>query len=700
MLGPGQILRQYRIERFLDKGGMGEVYLATDTKLHRRVALKLLSPDEPIDERRKKRFVREGIAASRLTHPNISVVYDADETEDGVAFISMEYIEGETLAARLRRGPLPLDDVRSYALQIADALDEAHRRGIIHRDIKPGNVMIDHHGRVKILDFGLARVFEEDQPVQSVDITASAASAVVGTPPYMSPEQVRGERIDHRSDIFSFGVLLYEMITGQSPFAAPSVAMVAANILKTQPPSIRDLRREVTPELEQIVTKAMEKDRDLRYQSAREIAVDLQRPAPASSAKRWWRGAATLVVIAVAVVAAILFVWKRSQAPSTQSIDSIAVLPFQSLTPKPEGDYLADGMTEALIANLAQIRALKVISRTSVMQYKKTQKSLPQIGRELGAATVIEGSILQAGEQVRVTAQLIDARTDRHLWAQSYDRDVRDVLRLQDEIARMVADQVRVQLLPAEKHRLTRSPQIHPRAHELYLRARYDWNSRVPEAMLRSVDLLNEAIRIEPAWPIAYAALADSYNLLANNGVIAHDDGFPKGKNAARKALELDPDLGQAHAAMAFVLWQYDWDRTAADAQFRRAIDLQPSYAAAHHFYALFLVAFGRDAEGFAKIRKALQLDPLAPRINTNYGDMLRVTGREAEGVAQLQKWVAADPNQARTSLILAFAHLNKPSEAMKVANDAAAAKQRSAKVLQALALACVRHKEALPFIH
>jgi hypothetical protein len=218
--------------------------------------------------------------------------------------------------------------------------------------------------------------------------------------------------------------------------------------------------------------------------------------------------------------------------------------------------------------------------------------------------------------------------------------------------------------------------------------------------MLRSVDLLNEAIRIEPAWPIAYAALADSYNLLANNGVIAHDDGFPKGKNAARKALELDPDLGQAHAAMAFVLWQYDWDRTAADAQFRRAIDLQPSYAAAHHFYALFLVAFGRDAEGFAKIRKALQLDPLAPRINTNYGDMLRVTGREAEGVAQLQKWVAADPIQARTSLILAYAHLNKPSEAMKIANDAAAAKQRSAKVLQALALACVRHKEALPFIH
>jgi tetratricopeptide (TPR) repeat protein len=357
-------------------------------------------------------------------------------------------------------------------------------------------------------------------------------------------------------------------------------------------------------------------------------------------------------------------------------------------------------MTEALITDLAQIRALKVISRTSVMQYKKTQKSLPQIGRELGAAAVIEGSIVQVGDRVRVTAQLVDAQTDRHLWARSYDRDLRDVLRLQDEIARIVADQVRVQLLPEEKARLTRARQIDPRAHELYVRARYDWNSRTPDALKRSVVLLNQAIAIEPAWALAYAALADSYNVMADNGRVAPEVGFPNGENAARKALELDPDLPQAHVALAFDLWQYDRERNAADVEFRRALELQPSYGEAHYFYALYLVAFGKDAEGLAEIRKALELDPLSPRFNTNYADILRMTGHEAEAIVKLQKCVAADPIGARWALLRAYVHLNKPAEAMRTADEAAAAKHPSAKFLQALALASLRHQEALPFIH
>ena len=710
MLETGQNLRQYRIERFLGRGGMGEVYLASDTKLHRKVALKILPSDTAMDHDRKKRFVREAVAASRLNHPNINVVYDADETEEGVAYISMEYIEGETLASRITRGSMPLDAVRSYGIQIADALDEAHRRGVIHRDLKPANVMVDRQGRVKILDFGLARLFETgSESLDSDAITLSGPSgSIAGTPTYMSPEQARGEQLDHRSDIFSFGVVLYEMITGLRPFTAPSVAAVFSRILTEEPRPIRDIRSDTSPDLERIISKALEKDRNRRYSSAREIAVDLRRLEGGSvddsrsrmGGPRMSRRTVATVVATAALVGALLYFGSRPRSPSTDPIDSLAVLPLRDLSPKREGDYLADGMTEALISGLAQIRSLKVISRTSAMQYKNTQKSLPQIGRELGVDAVIEGSVAHYADQIRVSAQLIDARTDRHLWAQTYDRDLRDVLRLQDEIARTIADAVRVELLPAEQARLGRARQIDPRAHDLYVRARYEWSRRGPEPLLRSVDLLNQAIALEPDWPLAHAALADSYNLLANNGYLSRNEGFTKGKAAARRALELDPDLGQAHAALAFALWQKDLAWEAADREFRKAIELEPSYASAHHFFAMYLTTVGKDSEGLAEIRKALELDPLSPRIHTNYGDILRSVGNETEAIAQLEKNRALDPLQALRSLVFAYVHQQRPAEAMKAADEAAAIRHPVARQLQALAIASHRGKAALPLIH
>ena len=708
MLSAGQSLRHYRVERLLGSGGMGEVYLASDTKLQRKVALKVLSTEGPVDHKRKKRFVREAIAASRLNHPNISVVYDADETPEGIAFITMEYIEGETLASRLRQGPLPLKLVCSYGLQIADALDEAHRNTIIHRDLKPANVMIDRQGRVKILDFGLARFLDiESEPIHSAAVTLSREDGTIaGTPLYMSPEQVRGEQLDPRTDIFSFGVLLHELITGQNPFEAPSAPMAFSRILKEEPEPIRKIRPEVPPDLERMISKALEKDRERRYRSAGEIAVDLRRlegsgtAPPIRHAMNLPRQTAVAAAAATALaIASLVYFGASGSAPSHDAVDSLAVLPLQSLSSRPEGDYLADGMTEALISGLAQIRALKVISRTSVMQYKGTEKTMPQIGRELGVDAVIEGSVAQDAGRIRVTAQLIDARTDRHLWAKSYDRELQNVLQLQDEIARAVAEEVRAQLLPGEEMRFARARPINPQAHELYVRARYEWNRRGPESLRQSADLLQRVVAMEPEWPLAYAALADSYNILANNGFIPNKEGLSQGRAAARRALELDPDLAQAHAALAFTLWQYDRDWDAAEREFRKAIELQPSYASAHHFYALYLAARERDSEALAEIRKALELDPFSPRINTNYGDILRSIGRETEAIAQLEKWRILDSGQALRSLVFAYVHQRNPAEAVRVADEAAAKSHSGSKMLQALALAASRPDVALPII-
>jgi TolB-like protein len=699
VLSPGHVLRQYRIERTLGQGGMGEVYLATDTKLRRLVALKIL-PHHVADDVSAKRFIREAIAASHLNHPNISVVHDADQTEDGLAFIVMEYIEGETLAERLRRGPLGIEEIEGYALQIADALDEAHRHGILHRDIKPANVMIGPNGRVKVLDFGLARVFDDERArLGGGAITQTIESGnIAGTPPYMSPEQACGEPLDQRSDIFSFGVLLYESVTGVSPFAAPSAAATFARVLKTDPPPLTSIRSDVPPHLEAIVAKMIAKDREARYQSARDVALDLK--GIGSTARGLSRRllVGVPVVLLAGVLAALVWTRARPSAPASPAIHALAVLPFQDLSSAQE-EYLADGMTEALIAALAQIKALSVISRTSVMQYKKTAKSLPQIARELGADGVIEGSIVHVGDRVRVTAQLIDARRDRHLWAQSYDRDERDILRLQDEIARAVADEMRIQLLPAEKNRLSASRQIDPRAHDLYVRGRYAWNQRGLENLLASIGLLNQAIAIEPAWPLAYAALADAYNLAANNSAIPHAEGYPKGRAAARKALELDPNLGQAHAALAFGLWQFDHDWDAAGDEFRRAIELEPGVASTHHFYALYLSALGRDEEALSEIRKALELDPLAPRINTNYGDILRSAGHEEAAIVQLQNWIAADPFQALRSLVWAHVHRHESVRALEVARRADSLHAPAANALTALATASLRGRAALPFV-
>ena len=695
---------RYTIIAPIGKGGMGEVYRARDNRLQRDVALKILPVSVANDPGRLRRLEQEAHAAGQINHPNVVAVYDVASV-GGQTCVVQELLEGETLGQRQARGRIPEAQVIRYAIQIAEGLAAAHRRGIIHRDLKPDNIFITtDDDRAKILDFGLAKSIEPPGPDDRTVPHATLPGAVLGTVGYMAPEQVRGAPADQRADIFSFGVVLFEMLSGRRAFARDSAAETMAAILNDEPPELRSPN--IPGALAEVVRRCLAKNPDARYQSARDLAFQLEQlssgvtSASLSAARpraRVWPVAVAALLIAAAVTAFVL-----TRPPATApppAIDSVAVLPFQDLSRDSEA-YLADGMTEALIATLAQVKALKVISRTSVIQYRKTDKTLPQIGKELGVAAVIEGSILRSGERIRVTAQLIDARSDTHLWARTYDRDLRDVLQLQDEIARAIVEEVRVELLPAERKRLSIARrQVDPAAHDLYIRGRYEWNKRGP-ALNRSIDLLRQAIAIEPAWPLAHAALADAYNLAANNRVIEYEDGYRKGIASAREALELDGDLGQAHVALAFATWQLERNWGEAEKGFRRGIDLQPSYASAHHFYALFLVAQGRDAEGLREIRKALELDPLSPRINTNYGDILRTAGHEAEAIEQYEKWFDADPRQAVRGLVFAHVHRNEPGKALAAAARAGAIPDfPSASHLHALATASATKRDALPLI-
>lgn len=648
-------LGHYRIEEKIGQGGMGAVYLAHDEHLDRKVAIKILPPGCLSDDAARKRLRKEALALSRLNHPNIATSHDFD-TSDGVDYLVMEYVAGTSFDDRITEGPFSEKDISHLGTQLAEGLSAAHAEGVVHSDLKPGNLRITSDGRLKILDFGLATLMKPQGSEMATE-SLSSGQHISGTLPYMAPEQLRGERIDPRTDIWAAGVVLYEAATGKRPFKDALSTKLVEEILHSTPTPPIASNEHVSLALQSVILKCLEKDPESRYQSAKELAVDLRRLSTSTNLvtavpKRKSRFVPIGITASLVFVIALLFAfdtWNlRSRIFHHTAISSIAVLPFQNISQDPQQEYFSDGMTEALITELSRLRALKVISSTSVMRLKNSKQTVPQIALELGVEGIVEGSVLRVGDRVRVTAQLIDGREDRPLWTESYEGDLKDALNLQSELARAIAGQIRVKITPQENARLSRTHTVVPEAHEAYLKGRYYANRTATGDAIKSFQL---AISKDPQYPEAYAALAQQYTL----SLPAHEV-MPKAKAMALKALELDDSLPEAHVALASVEYMYDWQWAEADKELKRALELDPNFSFGHMQNAYYLISVGRVEEAVKHARIAQQLDPLSLANNMNYARSLYYARRFEESITQYNKTLELDKNFGMGHFLMAFA--------------------------------------------
>jgi len=614
----GEQIGPYLVLEFLQKGGMGEVYKARDMRLDRTVAIKFLPRALAADPTAVERFQREVRAASSLNHPRICTVHDVGEFH-GRPFLVMEFLEGQSLRDRIAGGPLPIAELMDLAVQICDALKAAHAKGIVHRDIKPGNIFITAGGQIKILDFGLAKrsgearalaeatvsAPDEQTAATATRITITRPGSIAGTLAYLSPEQARSEEVDSRTDIYSLGVVLYQMATGRPTFRAETSEELIGAILHQTPIKPSVLNPPVPASLERIILKALEKEPTARYQSVADLLADLEK---------------------------------------ITSSRSLAVLPFANLSGDPAQEYFADGMTEALLTELGKISALRVISRQSMMRYEGTKKSVPQIARELMVDAVVEGSVLRVGDRVRVSVQLIEAAPEGHLWANSYDREVRDVLTLHGEMARTVAREIRVTLTPEEESRLAGARAVNPAVNEAYFRGRYFLNRRTKENLDRALADFQHAIELDPEFAPAYAALSEVYFSLVMYDFAHSKELLAKSQQASLQALELDDSLSAAHYTLA-IHRLASWDWLGAEAQARRAIEVNPSNASAHCWYSDLLVFQGRMTEAKAEIQRAQELNPFSVEIYMAATARLYYERRYDEFIERCQEWVQRDPS-------------------------------------------------------
>jgi serine/threonine-protein kinase len=695
----GRTISHYRVLDKLGGGGMGIVYKAEDVRLGRYVCLKFLSERLSKDHPAVERFQREARAASSLNHPHICTIYDVDDYE-GQSFIVMEFLEGQTLKHRISGKPLDIERVPEYGHQMADALEAAHAKAIIHRDIKPANIFLTERGQIKLLDFGLAKLMPERKGVASLthagtafstttqDLHLTSTGVSMGTVAYMSPEQVRGEELDERTDLFSLGLVLYEMATGRQAFVGHTSGIVFEAILNRAPAPAARLNPAISPQLEQIINKALEKDRALRYRTAADLSADLQRlkrdtdsarafqvTSGASSEQPTRRRWIHFVWAGVLALALLLFglniggLRDRVFDGSAQGrIDSIAVLPFTNVSNDSKTEYLSDGITESLINSLSQLPNLSVMSRNTVFRYKGQSTDAQKLGHDMGVKAILTGRLIQTGDELMISVSLEDVRESRQIWGEQYNRKLSNLVWVQQEIAADIYGRLRPKLAGEERKLLAKRPTENVEAYQLYLQGLFYWNKWTEADFKKAADYFTQAVQKDSRYALSYAGLADTYSLLGDAGYLPPSEAWPKAKAAAMQALEIDDTLAEAHTSLALVKEHFEWDWSGAETEFRRAIELNPNSATAHHWYGDYLANMGRPEQGLRETKKAQELDPLSLIINTTLGWQLYLAHRSDQGIEQLRKVLDIDAKftPARRMLEEVYAQSGKQKEAVE----------------------------------